>query len=185
MTQPILILPGIGNSGQGHWQTLWEQGNPAMQRVQASDWNQPACLDWVAALEAAVERSGPQAVLVAHSLACLQIAHWAVRTTRRVRAALLVAVPDPAGPSFPAQAVGFAPIPLQRLAFPSTVVASSDDPYGSIDHARRCAKAWGSRCVEIGAAGHINAGSGLGDWPQGKALLVELISGVRLPPAAP
>jgi predicted alpha/beta hydrolase family esterase len=176
MTQPLLILPGIGNSGPDHWQTLWEQGHPAAQRVRARDWNRPVCLDWVAALEAAVEHSGPQAVLVAHSLACLQLAHWAVSTTRRIRAALLVAVPDPTGPSFPAQAVGFAPVPLQRLAFPSTVVASSDDPYGSISHARRCAKAWGSRWVEIGAAGHINASSGLGDWPQGKGLLDELMA---------
>jgi predicted alpha/beta hydrolase family esterase len=178
MASPILILPGIGDSGPGHWQTLWEQGSPAMQRVHARDWEQPICAEWVAALEAAVEHSGPQAVLVAHSLACLQVAHWSAGSRLRIRAALLVAVPDPAGPSFPAQAQGFAPIPLQRLAFPSIVVASSDDPHGSIAHARRCAQAWGSRLVEIGAAGHINAGSGLGEWPQGRALLDGLLAGL-------
>lgn len=179
MGTPILVLPGIGNSGPGHWQTLWEQASGAMQRVQARDWSRPACAEWVAALETAVERSGPRTVLVAHSLACLQVAHWALHTTRAIHAALLVAVPDPTGPSFPAQASGFAPMALRRLAFASIVVASSDDPYGSVEHARRCADAWGSRLVEIGAAGHINAGSGLGDWPQGRALLDELLSHVR------
>jgi len=134
------------------------------------------CGVWVTALEAAVRESEPQVVLVAHSLACLQLAHWAASTRCRIRGALLVAVPDPAGAAFPREAVGFSPLPLERLAFPSIVVASSNDPFGSIDHARRCAGAWGSRLVEIGAVGHVNAGSGLGDWAQGQALLAELLS---------
>ena len=134
------------------------------------------CSVWVTALEAAVRGSEPNIVLVAHSLACLQLAHWATSTRCRVRGALLVAVPDPEGAAFPREeAIGFSPLPLERFAFPSIVVASSNDPYGSIDHARRCASAWGSRLVEIGPAGHINAGSGLGDWPQGQALLAELL----------
>ncbi|MCY1380434.1 Serine hydrolase [compost metagenome] len=87
-----------------------------------------------------------------------------------------MAVPDPEGAAFPSEAIGFSPLPLRRFAFPSIVVASSNDPYGSIDHARRCADAWGSRLVEIGMAGHINAGSGLGDWAQGRQLLAEFLS---------
>ncbi len=176
MSRPILILPGIGNSGAAHWQSLWEQGSPEMQRVQPSDWDRPDRDDWVGALEAAVARVGPQCVLVAHSLACLQVAHWAARTTRRVHAALLVAVPDPGGPNFPVEAAGFSPVPLGRLPFPSIVVASSDDAYGSADHAIRCSQAWGSRLVGVGAAGHINANSRLGAWPRGKALLEELVN---------
>lgn len=175
MTHPILVLPGIGNSGPDHWQTLWEQGNIAMERVHARDWTQAACSEWVGALEVAVDRSGPQTVLVAHSLACLQVAHWSLCTSLCIHGALLVAVPDPSGPAFPAEASGFDPIPLQRLPFPSIVVASLNDPYGDIGHARRCAQAWGSRIVEIGNAGHINSSSNLGDWPQGKALLQELL----------
>ena len=49
------------------------------------------------------------------------------------------------------------------------------DPYADIDHARRCARAWGSRIVEAGNVGHINASSSLGDWAQGRALLQELL----------
>ena len=46
-------------------------------------------------------------------------------------------------------------------------MASSDDPYGSVPFSERCARAWGSRWIGIGARGHINAQSGLGDWPEG------------------
>ena len=56
----------------------------------------------------------------------------------------------------------------------SLVVASHDDPYGSLDFSRGCADAWGSRWVDIGPAGHINGDSGLGDWPEGKRLLESL-----------
>jgi len=170
----ILILPGIGNSGHGHWQTRWQELFPHTRRVEQQDWDRPVCGVWVAALEAAVRSSESPVVLVAHSLACLQLAHWTASTRCRVRGALLVAVPDPEGAAFPREAIGFSPLPLGRFAFPSIVVASSNDPYGGIDHSRRCASAWGSRFVEIGTAGHINASSGLGDWVLGQALLRSL-----------
>jgi predicted alpha/beta hydrolase family esterase len=77
--------------------------------------------------------------------------------------------------SFPRHAFGFSPVPLRPLAFPSTLVASPDDPYGSPEYARRCAAAWGSRFVEIAPCGHINASSGLGDWKEGLELLWRLL----------
>ena len=64
---------------------------------------------------------------------------------------------------------------LQILPFPSTLVASTDDPYCTFERATQFADAWGSRLVNIGARGHINADSALGDWPAGQALLQELI----------
>jgi predicted alpha/beta hydrolase family esterase len=51
------------------------------------------------------------------------------------------------------------------------VVASTNDPFGSADYARRCAEAWGSEFIQAGAVGHINADSGLGEWPEGLTLL--------------
>ena len=85
-----------------------------------------------------------------------------------------MAVPDPDGPNFPAEAVGFSPLPEQKFSFPSIVVASTDDPYGSVAFAQARASVWGSRLVNIGAAGHVNADSGLGPWPEGFALLQRL-----------
>lgn len=170
----LLTFPGIGNSGPEHWQSYWERANPDFVRIAQRDWNQPVCDEWASALESTVQRLGPSVVVVAHSLACLAVSHWAARPHSPIRAALLVAVPDPDSTAFPVEASGFSPLPLQSFSFPSIVVASSNDPYGSLEHAKTCATAWGSRLVNVGAAGHINASSNLGDWPEGMALLQQL-----------
>lgn len=167
----IIILPGIGNSGATHWQTIWETGDARMTRFQPGDWDRPELIDWVRALDRAIEQATRPPLLVAHSLACLLVAHWAASRTCPVRGAFLVAVPDPASPGFPAEAASFANPPGARLSFPSLVVASSNDPYGTLAYVRASANAWGSRLVEAGAHGHLNGASGLGAWPDGRAAL--------------
>jgi hypothetical protein len=174
---PVLILPGLYDSGPQHWQTLWMTGRSGFRRVEQKDWETPRCDDWVAALDAAVIETGSRALLVAHSAACALVARWVTVHTRKVRGALLVGPSDPEAPSYPSGPTGFAPMPLVRLPFPSTVVASSDDPYVSMERAALFAKSWGSRFVNIGKAGHINTASGLGDWPRGLELLQELADG--------
>ena len=169
-----LILPGIGSSGPGHWQTLWEQSHKAFVRVQQRNWDHPVRVEWQENLERSVAESGADVVLVAHSLACLLVAHWAAATALSVRGALLVAPPNPDAPGFPREAVGFSPVPLGPLPFQSILVASSDDPYASFDFSEGLAFAWGSRLVNVGPAGHINADSGLGDWPEGLAMVRQL-----------
>jgi predicted alpha/beta hydrolase family esterase len=171
-----LIVPGIGNSGTLHWQTLWERQHPGWQRVQQRDWDRPVLDEWLQALESAVAGFPAPVVLIAHSMGCLLVAHWAQQASIPVRAALLVAPPDPKGPAFPSAARGFETVPSGRLPFPSLVVASSDDPFGSVDYAKRCAADWGSAFVEAGAIGHINAESDLGEWPAGLVLLEQLLA---------
>ena len=173
MEIPVLVLPGFGNSGPGHWQTLWEGRHPAWRRVDLGQWDAPRCADWISILDAHIRRSEAPPILVAHSLACLLVAHWAQQSTASIHAAFLVAVPEPASLHFPATAQGFSSVPMRRLSFPTMVVASRNDPFGSFEHAQQCATAWGSRYVDIGEAGHINADSGLGDWPAGYALFQE------------
>jgi len=174
MSTSVLILPGIGNSGSRHWQSLWEQSNSDFERIQQRDWDNPVCEDWSAALESAVKRAGPHVVVVAHSLACLVVAHWAAQKHSPIKAALLVTIPDPTGSIFPKEAIGFSLTPMQTFDFASIVVASADDPYGTMEYSSRLAKAWGSQLVNIGAYGHINASSGLGAWSQGYELLTKL-----------
>lgn len=128
----------------------------------------------MAAIVEALQELGDDTVLVAHSLGCLAVAHWAAFPSVRAGGALLVSPPDPASPSFPRQAMNFSPVPLERFSFPSIVVASSNDPYLSLLHAKVCAGAWGSRLYEAGARGHLGATDGLSHWPIGKALLDEL-----------
>jgi predicted alpha/beta hydrolase family esterase len=174
MSSPVLLLPGFCNSGPEHWQSLWENDYPEFKRVVQRDWKRPVCEDWVDVLECIVRQYGPSAVVVAHSLGCLTVAHWAMKQHSPIKAALLVAVPDPENPNFPETASGFSPLPAEHFDFPCILVASTDDPYASLAHSRKCASAWGNRLVNIGAAGHINADSGLGMWQDGYALLQEL-----------
>jgi predicted alpha/beta hydrolase family esterase len=178
MTAPVLLLPGIGNSGPEHWQSVWEREVPGCARLLQAEWDAPRCADWVATLDDALRRATEPVVLVTHSSACALVAHWnagADATTRaKVRGALLVGPSDPTGPHYPVGPSGFAPVPLAPLPFPTIVVASTDDLYVSLETARRYADAWGSRFVNIGAAGHINSDSKLGSWPAGQALLAEL-----------
>jgi predicted alpha/beta hydrolase family esterase len=85
---PVLILPGLYDSGPQHWQSLWLARRPGFRRVEQRNWETP-------------------------------------RRADRVGAALF-------------------------------------------------ARSWASRFVIIGAAGHINTASSLGDWPAGLELLHEL-----------
>jgi uncharacterized protein len=169
----VLIVPGLGNSGPEHWQSLWE-ARDGYVRVQQRDWNYPIRSEWIESLERAVREAAADVLIAAHSLGTLLVTHWLARTQTRIGGALLVAVPNPKAPSFPPQARGFAPVSHDRLECPSIVVASTDDPYGDSHFVRQCAKSWGSRLVNIGEAGHINAASGLGEWNEGHRLLESL-----------
>ncbi|MEW6341562.1 MAG: alpha/beta hydrolase [Paraburkholderia sp.] len=182
ISQKVLVLPGYMNSGEGHWQTRWESLHAGFERVRMPDWDHPVRDAWCRALEAAVAASDGPVALAAHSLGCLTVAFWASQyasaaSRAKVAGALLVAVPDPAGKEFPQDAIGFAPVPLEPLPFPAVVVASTDDPYGGVPFSQACAAAWGSRWRGIGARGHINADSGLGDWDEGRRWLAQALQG--------
>jgi len=175
MKPPVLIVPGWGDSGDAHWQTLWEKANADFQRVVQRDWLYPICAEWVQTLAAGIRAAGGPVVLVAHSLGCLAIAHCARDdASLPIHGALLVAPPDVERPDFPPVLEGFAPIPRARLPFPSIVVASRDDPFSEFARAQALAEAWGSRLVDAGEQGHMNADAGLGPWPAGERLLQAL-----------
>lgn len=176
---PVLILPGLFNSGPTHWQTLWERRHPEFRRVTQTEWARPECADWVATLQAAVIQA-PGAVLVAHSSACALVAHWArAHPEGRVGGALLVAPSDPESAAYPEGPTGFGPMPLRPLLFPSIVVTSANDVYVTPERGAAFAQAWGSTLVAIGEAGHINGESGLGEWPAGLRLLERLRAATR------
>ena len=167
----ILILPGIGGSGEEHWQTYWEKAQPSMRRFAPASWDNPDLADWIASLDRAIGDTNQPPFLVAHSLACLLIAHWHRRLPRRIAGAFMVAVPDPVGAQFPPEAAEFEGVPEGRLGFPSLIIASSNDPFASLNYTRRRAAEWGAGLVELGALGHINGKSGLGKWQEGLSLL--------------
>ena len=175
-SDPVLVLPGWQNSGPDHWQSRW-QALHGYTRVEQHDWMQPLRGDWMAQLEEAVLAAPAPVLLVAHSLGCILTAAWAAhsRNTHRVKAALLVAPGDPEREELRAALKSWSPVVLQSLPFPSVLLGSHDDPYCSLQRAQDFAQAWGSAFVDYGHAGHINADSGLGDWPQGHAILMQLM----------
>ena len=159
MTAPgVLLLPGWLDSGPGHWQTRWQERH-GFARVEQHDWQRPLRGDWCARLEEVVlaQPAGRPLLLAAHSLGCL-----------------LVAPPEIERADLRQQIPGWAPPARQRLPFASAVVASSDDPFASLEYATQLAADWGAALHGIGARGHINADSGLGDWPQGLQWLQDL-----------
>ncbi len=169
----VFLVPGLGSSGPDHWQTHFERQHPEFVRVRQREWEAPDCAEWVATLARALAGEDLRnVVLVAHSLGCATVAYWAAQYGLRIRGALLVAPADVDTARFAAfPTTGFVPMPMQRLPFPSTVVASSDDEWAPLVRTRQFAAAWGSEFVDIGPAGHINADSGHGPWPAGLALL--------------
>ena len=170
----VLTLPGWQNSGPEHWQSRWELAH-GYQRVEQHDWQRPLRGDWIARLEDVLLSCSEPAVLVAHSLGCMTVAAWAAhsKNTHLVKAALLVAPPDTAREDIRQVLPGWA-VPLQKLPFKSVVFASSNDPFCSLLRAHEMATAWGAAFEDMGERGHINADSGLGDWPEAHAELVDL-----------
>jgi uncharacterized protein len=176
----VLILPGWLNSGPGHWQTNWQAAH-GYTRVDQHDWARPLRGDWVARLEDIVlaQEADVPITLVAHSLGCLLVAAWAALSTHthRVKCAFLVAPCDVALEALRPVLTSWKPRTPQTLPFKSLLLASRTDPYCSFERARSLATGWGSALIDCGERGHINAESGLGDWPEGHALLLALQRG--------
>jgi predicted alpha/beta hydrolase family esterase len=174
MKATVLILPGLGNSGEGHWQTFWEN-QFGFTRVEQRDWNTPVCREWIETLDHKIlDCKTSDIILVGHSLACCTIAYWSRYFNRKIKGALLVAPSDTEADTYPPGTTGFAPVPLNKFPFPSITVASTNDYYISLDRAQQFANAWGSELITIGEAGHINVASGFGPWPQGLDYLKKL-----------
>lgn len=172
----ILMIPGYGNSGPKHWQTLWENENSNFSRVNQSSWDKPNKTEWVNSLQQVILSLHSPIILVGHSLGCLTIVYWAsIFQNKNVMAALLVAPADAEKEGFLDGVEGFAPIPLIKLPFESILVASTSDDYLEIERAKEFADNWGSEFVNIGDCGHINTDSGHGEWNFGKDLLKKLI----------
>ena len=194
---PILILPGYADSEPDHWQSHWERTDPACRRVVQDDWLEPRLADWLTTLDRYVRACDSPPVLVAHSLGCALVAHWAnaegrhgfagapralgglgghVGAPHPVKGAFLVAPADvDSAVHTPDEVRSFSPIPLVQLPFPSIVVASGDDPFVSPARAEAFARAWGSRLITLSNAAHVNAAAGYGPWPEGRKLLLDLL----------
>jgi len=175
----ILIVPGWTRYSDDHWQMRWARNLNTARVVEQDDWDRPEREAWVGRIVSAAEAATRPVVLVAHSCGVAAVAHAAPHLTHTgVIGAFLVAPPDfdnrepidafmrKAGPAvaFPET---FVPLPSDRLPFPSKLIASSNDPFCSVERAQELGAAWGADVSVVADAGHINATSGHGPWPEG------------------
>jgi predicted alpha/beta hydrolase family esterase len=172
----ILVLPGWKDSEPNHFLLHWVQAFPNMRRVEQDDWENATYANWAARLSEYVERCSRPTFILAYSLGTSLTMRWAQEgNVGRVAGAFLVAPSDrdqndtPDGPI-----QGFGPMLLGRLPFPSTVVASRDDPRVSFARAKSFADAWGSDFMDAGAVGHFDPR--LGIWPQGLVMLGQFVA---------
>jgi serine hydrolase len=176
----LLISTGYADSGPGHWQTAWAKSFPHSVKIVQEDWIHPNREAWVEALDAAIRVAKLPVVLVGHSLGSAAIVLWASsrrgqESIGKIKGAFLVALPDPESAAYRALAIqGFDPLPLNKLPFPSLLVASSNDPFVSLEKARSFASRLGSELINVGALGHIGSDSDVGEWNEGKELLKKL-----------
>jgi predicted alpha/beta hydrolase family esterase len=178
VTASFITIPGLDNSGLRHWQTHWDRIEHC-SRAELGSWEDPKLHLWVPALDRAVRENPRPVVLVAHSLGCFATAWWGrlcwtEAFREKVRGALLVAPPDVDALDANPRTRDFRPFPAFRLPFRSIVVASHNDPHATFDRSRAMARAWGSELVDLGRAGHINADSGIEEWPAGLRLAATL-----------
>ncbi|MCP2316387.1 hypothetical protein APR12_001724 [Nocardia amikacinitolerans] len=185
----VVIVPGLGDRPPDHWLNQLAATRSPTRTVPRP----PAGADldmhaWVANLEAVASTVSGEIVLVAHSAGVLTVVHWAQRTNRPIRAALLVTPPDFENPPADDPQLGriglahaWCPVPRSPLPFPTVLATSTNDPFATSRRVAGMAEAWGSRPVDLGPVGHLDPASGYGPWPRAQQLVAELTSPTPLP----
>lgn len=167
----ILVIPGHMGAGPDHWQSRLISKLSSAQLVDQDDWVHGSLPKAINAVVEAVAAAEKPVVFVAHSVGCILVAR-AVQTLgeniHKVKGGYLVVPPNEAAlRSLVGIDPSFADVPRDPLPFPSLLVATSNDPYSTLEDSASLALAWGSLLVEAGEAGHIDHTSGHGPWPEG------------------
>lgn len=174
----ILTIPGLDNSGPRHWQSLWEHKFADCERVDLGDWSAPDRDAWKRRIADAIDAEDEPVLVAAHSLGCHAFADWFASAgglaRARVLGALLVAPPDLGDLRRDNRVASFTEAASFTSRTPMIVVASDNDPYAKTAHVWRLSRQWDARFVNAGPFGHINADSGISDWPYGQYLLASL-----------
>ena len=173
MTHTV-IVPGVGGSDSDHWQSWLQRELMSCSRVQQKDWNLPILKDWMKSFVTLVAKTEAPIQIVAHSFGCLtSVAALAQHPelTSKIKKLILVAPANPA--RFGAN--GFARnspndyatyFHQLKIAVPTEMIISENDPWLNFDDALALAKAWRIKPRNLGQVGHINVASGFGSFPE-------------------
>lgn len=170
---PILIVPGLRNSDERHWQSLWQSRLPNSKRIHVADWNTADLDQWKIGIKRALHQFDKPAVIIAHSFGTLASASIAAEFPEKIAALFLVAPADP-------DKFGIAKhLPQQPLRVPAKIIASTNDPWLTDSKAAYWALQWGVDFLRLKNVGHINSESNLGFWPEGIQQLQQLVRKVK------
>ena len=169
-----IIVPGVGGSEATHWQSWLQQQLVSSSRVQQKHWDRPVLNEWVAQFVKTVAAVKAPVQFIAHSFGCLTaVAALAEHPelNAKVKNLLLVAPANPArfGESgFARHSVGnyqqyFHQL---KLAVPTTLLVSENDPWLSYVDALQLAQAWQLTPINLGQVGHVNVAAGFGPFPE-------------------
>ncbi len=165
----ILIIPGLGGSGPDIGKAAGRPSSRPRGAVEQKDWDHPRLADWRDAISNAVAEAERPVILVAHSLGATTVADIAAALGDKVKGAFLVA---PALLALGQRDRGNRPPPLpksrpQLCRFRAFSSRAAMIPYASFAESEDFARAWQAEIADAGNAGHINAASGHGPWPEG------------------
>lgn len=169
-----VIVPGVGGSEHGHWQSWLQRQLKSCSRVQQQDWNKPVLHEWIEQFVKTVQAIQEPIQIVAHSFGCLTTVAALAQypeLNQNIKNLVLVA---PANPARFGDA-GFARDSQNdyqqyfhqlKLQVPTQMIISENDPWLNFQDALQLAKAWKIRPKNLGQVGHINVASGFGPFPE-------------------
>lgn len=170
---PVIIVPGLRNSDERHWQSIWQNLLPGSQRIEVADWHIAELEKWRKAILKTLTSLNQPALLIAHSFGSLASASIAYDYPSLVRGSLLVAPADP-------QKFGIEEkLPQSEIARPLRLIGSDSDPWLGEQQAEQLAKDWGATYHRVVGKGHINSESQLGIWNEGLIQLEKLLSTIE------
>ena len=169
-----VIVPGVGGSEYGHWQSWLQRQLMSCSRVEQQDWNAPVLETWVEQFRSTVAAIDAPLQIVAHSFGCLTtVAALAQYPALQCKVKNLVLV-APANPGRFGEA-GFARDSQHdyqdyfhqlKVQVPASMLISENDPWLNAEHALELAQSWQLEPVSLGHVGHINVASGFGPFPE-------------------
>ncbi|CAG9298065.1 RBBP9/YdeN family alpha/beta hydrolase [Celerinatantimonas diazotrophica] len=158
----IVLVPGIGNSPEEHWQSYWHEQFPSWLRISQKHWKEPDLYAWTLAIQRTLRTlpSDESAILIGHSFGALSSVALSLSEPESIAAIVLVAPADPIRFELSDE--------LQaKPTCPVLMFASHNDPLMGWERANHWADTWGAQLTDMGEAVHINAQSGFGKWPWG------------------
>lgn len=163
------------------WQNRWCEKIHNAELVEAPKFEKDqnitanhAFIQWVSNIKQAITNATKPILLICHSYgvcaALTSVADLIPKAQQEIKGAFLVA---PAIFNIENES---SILTIDKLDFPSFVIASTNDEHMPQEQAKQLANNLGSFFIDAGESGHINHDTGHGPWPEGLLLLSQFLS---------